>query len=116
MSSEQERNTTIAGYVHPTKPSNSRDKRYKTFSEGIVSSSDKEEFSAVDAGKLYTKYNDITVETKSESDDVNKCPVCKEKYVTVCFCNYGERTCKNGHIWYYERDFSVKLGNPHKQA
>lgn len=30
------------------------------------------------------------------------CPTCKTKCVTGCRCPINERTCANGHTWYWK--------------
>jgi hypothetical protein len=40
------------------------------------------------------------------------CPTCKTKAVSGCRCMINERTCANGHTWYWKNG-EVILGSGH---
>jgi hypothetical protein len=42
------------------------------------------------------------------------CPVCKTKAISGCRCRISERTCKNGHTWYWDCGHTV-LGSSHSK-
>jgi len=97
----------IDGYVAPKKLSYSKDKIYKTFSEGIKPRK-KEKFGNTIAYNQYKKYD----ETKLDKSDV--CPTCKNTFIEKCHCIYSDKKCVNGHCWYVDRKtLKIRIGNPH---
>lgn len=108
---EQNRPSIIPGYIHPENPPKNiytKDRIYKTFSEGQEPRK-VEVFNSTNVSKKYVKNNNI------KEDDKDFCPVCSNKYIEICNCVYNDKKCIEGHIWYTTRDNSCKIGNPHKK-
>jgi hypothetical protein len=97
----------VPGYVHPEKAtSSSRGRVYKTFNDQEKPRKNEVFGNTVVLGK-YASAND-------QEKDGTSCPVCNEVFVKECNCVYSEKTCAQGHIWYFDRDGTVVKGNPHK--
>ncbi len=95
-----------AGYQHPTGNNLDRGSKYKTFSDGETrKAKDINDFKGTVVGRNYSLSKNI--------EDLDYCPKCKSEVVHSCQCGYSDKTCKNGHTWYIDRDGSTKLGNPH---
>jgi hypothetical protein len=101
--SEPKRPENIPGYQHPTSSSYSRQSMYKTFTEGEKQKK-AEKFGITSVGKQYAAYGELEEEL---------CPSCDNPPVKTCPCAYNDKSCKNGHIWYTNRDGNTKQGNPH---
>ena len=102
------KNLKLAGYVHPESTNTNRDSRYKTFSEtDKKKKSHMDKFKSVAVGKQYA-----SLATKIDEADTI-CPVCKEKAIDYCDCVYSDKKCKEGHVWYIDREGETKVGNPH---
>jgi hypothetical protein len=91
----------------PTRNANnvSRGGIYKTFNENAKGKK-KDEFKPT---ILEANYGKNIV----EKNDDDKCPVCSDYSVYTCYCVYNDKKCKEGHVWYIQRDGSIKVGNPH---
>lgn len=99
----------IPGYVHPEdNNSSNRNGIYKTFSEGEKKKNNMKKFKSIEVGDRYS-----TIRYETTEDD--NCPVCEENFVETCNCAYSDKKCKNGHIWYLDREGRKKPGNPHKR-
>lgn len=97
-----------AGYKHPdTYSLDGKTSKYKTFSDTDINRKTKDinDFGSAIAGRIYSLNKNI--------EDLDACPKCKSVVVKTCQCGYSDKTCKNGHIWYVDRDGSIKNGNPH---
>ena len=98
-------NFDISGYEHPSKLNYSnKSSIYKTFTPGLKAKKN-EKFGNTTSEIKYGHYN-------FEED---KCPDCNEQPKELCFCGYRDKTCCNGHTWYYDRDGKIKRGSPHKK-
>lgn len=99
--SEPKRPDNILGYEHPNNTNFSNNSGiYKTFSEKRKKKSGKTVLN-----KKYTTFTE---------NEQNLCPLCNEQTVHICNCIYNDKHCKNGHIWYTDREGNIKNGNPHK--
>lgn len=108
---EPKRPDIIPGYDHPGSMVYSKDRRYKTFTEGKKPKKI-EKFGTVSTGNNYLSINNL----EDPNDENETCPVCAGKSLAVCPCVYNDRKCLQGHIWYVNRnDGKIKLGNPHKK-
>jgi len=95
----------IEGYEHPSKINYSnKSSIYKTFTPGLKA-------------KKNEKFGKTTTETKYGQYDFEeeKCPECNVSPTKLCFCGYSDKTCENGHTWYYDREGKIRVGNPHKK-
>lgn len=61
-----------------------------------------------------TDKNSIFRQPSAHVDAHDYCPICSEKYVSVCRCIKSDRKCKNGHQWHIENG-KVKLGDSHRR-
>jgi hypothetical protein len=95
------------GYVHPENSTADKRSKYKTFTEnsGLGKAKSINDFNSTTLGKIYTKFDNIQI-----SDN---CPKCDEVIIKTCQCAFSDKSCKNGHIFYTERDGKIKFGNPH---
>jgi hypothetical protein len=98
----------LVGYVHPTQTKGNRGNIYKTFSESDnTSNSSINNFKNTVVSKKYSSAG------SSKTED-SQCPICKAETVLSCPCVFSDKTCKNGHTWYYDReDGKVRKGKPH---
>jgi hypothetical protein len=98
----------LVGYVHPTETKGNRGNIYKTFSEtDNTSNSSINNFKNTVVGKNYASMG----VTDAQQD---KCPICKADISFSCPCVFSDKTCKNGHTWYYDReDGKIRKGKPH---
>ncbi len=95
-----------AGYQHPSSNNMDRGSKYKTFSDSDTKKAKSiDDFKGEIVGRVYSLSKNI--------EDLDLCPKCKSEVVRTCQCGYSDKTCKNGHIWYIDRDGSTKYGNPH---
>lgn len=95
----------IEGYEPPSQLNYSNKRSiYKTFTPGLKAKKN-EKFGNTIAEPIYGHYN----------FEEEKCPVCKEIPKQLCYCIYNDKSCSNGHIWYYDRDGKLRTGNPHKK-
>jgi|688.fasta_scaffold00008_101 hypothetical protein len=98
-------NTDIPGYEPPSKINYSnKSSIYKTFTPGLKAKKN-EKFGRTTAEAKYGQYD----------FEEEKCPECNLSPKQVCFCGYNDKTCANGHTWYYDRDGKLKNINPHKK-
>jgi hypothetical protein len=97
----------LLGYVHPTEIKGYRGNIYKTFSDSDNSSKPSiSSFKNTVVGKNYASLGSTTEE--------EKCPYCKAEIGFSCPCVFSDKTCKNGHTWYYDRDDGkIRKGKPH---
>ncbi len=95
------------GYVHPEKSVSDKRSIYKTFTEnsGLGKAKNINEFNSTNLSKIYTKFDNV------EMND--NCPKCNDIVVRSCNCAFSDKYCKNGHVFYTERDGKIKFGNPH---
>lgn len=95
-----------AGYHHPSSNNLDRGSKYKTFSDTDTAKAKSiDEFKGEVVNKLYHINKNI--------EDLDLCPKCKEISIRTCNCGYSDKSCKNGHVWYIDRDGKTKFGNPH---
>jgi len=102
---EKHRLDVIPGYEHPVKSNYSKQGIYKTFTEGKKYK--KSEFGTITVGKQYKQGDTDTIE-------IENCPLCDESAIKICQCGYSDKTCKNNHVWYTDRDGSIIKKDPHK--
>ena len=105
---EPRRPSAIPGYTHPEKTRYSRAGMYKTFTEGAKPRK-KEKFGTTTIATQYASSKEL----ESDKAELTSCPICKAPPVNVCPCGYNDKTCKEGHVWFTDRDGKTKSGNPH---
>jgi hypothetical protein len=60
---------------------------------------------------IYAKYD----ENNEEKPVLKTCPVCELPALYVCNCEKAEVMCKNKHAWWFKKDGSLVLGDPHEE-
>ena len=92
MYNTENSNKSIPGYDHPekqiTKQTGKYENQYKIFNSQLQNDS-------------------ITTQLE------NKCPLCNEEALYECDCNYKDKQCKYGHIWFISQNKKI-IGDPHK--
>ena len=94
----------IAGYVHPTenKPSNSTNS-YKIFNTEKKDT----DYSTSKSKSHYATFTD--------KDSISKvCPDCGGNALYICDCEFNDKQCSNGHVWYIDKFGSIKRNDPHE--
>lgn len=95
----------IPGYEPPSKINYSnKNSIYKTFSSELKP-------------KKNEKFGNTTLEAKYGRYDFEeeKCPECNLTPKQLCYCGYNDKSCANGHTWYYDREGKLRTGNPHRK-
>jgi len=87
MSNTESSNKSIIGYDHPEKQITKQ------------------------IGKYENQYKIFNSQLKN--DFLTKCPLCKEEALYECDCNYKDKQCKYGHIWFISQNKKIN-GDPHK--
>jgi hypothetical protein len=107
----EKKNLEIQGYEHPNNLNYSGNKKYKIFNSeseykknNYVTSKNWEEYSTFNG----EEYNYNTTLEKS-----NSCPKCKNEALYSCNCNYKDKQCSKGHVWYINNNNEIQLGDPH---
>ena len=103
---EPRRPDTINGYEHPTSFSYSKQRMYKTFTEGEKAKR-MEDFGTTTVGKQYASNIEQPLE------ETETCPLCDSPTEYICPCGYNDKKCQKGHMWYTDREGKIKKGNPH---
>jgi hypothetical protein len=44
----------------------------------------------------------------------NGCPDCGGEALYVCDCEFKDKQCSNGHVWYVNSKSVIKRGDPHE--
>jgi hypothetical protein len=96
----------ISGYVHPTSSASSSTKNsYKSFN----TDSKKNDYISSRPKSAYAKFTD-----KDSINQANGCPECGKDALYACECEFHDKQCSNGHVWYINRKGKIKLGDPHE--
>jgi hypothetical protein len=102
------RNKPIKGYVHPTTTNDNiisdKDDIYRTFNKNSTKSK-------YDNPYINTKYYQETI----QDTDIDNCPICKKKYLSICRCVNSCRKCESDHKWYINRNGEIITGDPHSK-
>ena len=77
---------------------------YKTYTE-----SEKDPY-VYEQQDVYAKYE----EKSFEKPQIRICPKCETPAMYVCNCEKAEVMCKNHHIWWFQHDGTLVLGDPHE--
>ena len=59
---------------------------------------------------IYAKYD----ENSAEKPQMRICPTCELPAMYVCNCEKAEVMCKNRHAWWFKKDGTLVLGDPHE--
>lgn len=90
------------GYEHPSE-NNSTNNPYKVYQEK--------------GDNPYTSFSGggyATFNSKSLTDNsLDVCPVCDTKAMYMCDCEMDDRMCKNGHVWYCDKNGKIIQKDPH---
>lgn len=98
-------NNNIPGYQHPTSiNTHNKLSKYKTFTDGVKT---KKYGDATTSGNHYVLSKQI-----NNKINIDICPVCKQEAVYISNSVYSNKSCNNGHNWYFDRDGVVKIGKP----
>jgi len=94
------------GYVHPDDKASNQQSVYSVYSE-------KEGDPYV--ASVYDPYKTFSSDMEREKIELLAmfCPVCKEKAVLACDCDFKDRMCKNDHTWYMSKEGKTVVGDPH---
>jgi hypothetical protein len=96
----------ISGYVHPTTANPSTGKKsYKSFN----TESKKEDYMSSKAKSKYATFTD-----KNSVKQSNGCPDCGGEALYVCECEFNDKQCSKGHVWYINGKGHIKHGDPHE--
>lgn len=101
------------GYVHPTEGNSSRQPQYMGYSV----SDDQKALGMGEylAPKPYDPYAVFNAENSgANTDHTDICPLCDEKAMYSCSCPFLDMMCKQGHIWFVQKNGTVKIGDPHE--
>tara|TARA_A100001011_G_scaffold400150_1_gene512730 strand:- start:1853 stop:2161 length:309 start_codon:yes stop_codon:yes gene_type:complete len=99
---DQKRPENIIGYETPLKFNYSKDRAYKTFTEGKKEKKN-EKFSSTIVKNTYAS-NFISQD--------NLCPQCKNKAINFSNCVYNIKSCEQNHFWFTDRSGEIKQGKP----
>jgi len=98
------KNLSIPGYQHPEKQIVKQENQYKIFD----SESKNDYITSTNCTKYgYAKFTDEV--SKFEN---TKCPSCNQEALYECDCEYKDKQCKNGHVWFIQDNKKIK-GDPH---
>jgi hypothetical protein len=97
-----DKNQEIIGYVHPIN-NNGFNSQYKSFNTDCKL----DDYSTTIKKSNYAKFNE------KETNTGNDCPVCTQEALYECECEYKDKQCKNGHVWYINNSGSSTKGDPH---
>ena len=96
---------SIIGYNHPTEIAVTNpkkgNKKYKT----LNTESKEKDYVSSKQKSNYAKYTDKV--------DQNICPDCGDNALMECNCVLKDKQCSKGHVWYFNKDDSITLGDPH---
>lgn len=59
---------------------------------------------------IYAKYD----EGQLDKPKMRVCPTCESPATYVCGCEKGEVMCNNRHTWWFRKNGSLVLGDPHE--
>lgn len=90
----------ISGYVHPENAVSSKNKRYKTFDK---------EYGSANNNNVYATFTDKKTKRKLKMT----CPECNQVALYECSCEYKDKQCGNGHVWYINKKGQISRGDPH---
>lgn len=102
----------ISGYQHPTDINSSNNTIYKTFD------SEAKDYGGSVNKSTYATFTEKTDRYGDEKQtytptDPNICPKCNTTALYACPCKYEDKSCKNGHVWYFDNN-KIALGDPHE--
>lgn len=103
------RQLQISGYVHPENAVSSKDKRYKTFD---TETNEKKNYGSSVINSGYATFTDKESE-KTRKNLFMICPECGQTALYECNCEYKDKQCGNGHVWYINRSGRISRGDPH---
>ena len=103
---EPHRPETIAGYEAPVTANYSKNRIYKTFSEGQAAKK-KENFGNTTHTQQYASVQMLSQE--------ESCPECGQEPINFSNCVFNVKNCVNSHHWFTDRDGEVKSGQPKKK-
>lgn len=92
------------GYQHPETNIYSNTKLYKTFD----TEAKKEAYKKPQISSCYAKFTD-----KDMSFELD-CPKCGDKALYMCNCEFKDKQCKNGHVWFTNTNGKIQNGDPHE--
>jgi len=94
-----------SGYVHPTDLNSASNNQYKTYNSEEKT---KSVYNSSKASSVYAKFTEKECELKLG------CPICGEKALYACNCEFNDKACKNNHVWYTNKDGKITEGDPHE--
>jgi len=94
-----------SGYVHPSNNNPSVDNNYKSFNSEEKT---KDVYNTSKAPSIYATF------TEREESLVLGCPICGEKALYACECEFEDKACKNKHVWYTNKEGKITEGDPHE--
>lgn len=102
------RKLQISGYQHPTEIIPKKSKQYKIFN----TESKTNDYTKPSKFFSYATFTDKESEQKLYKQS-NICPVCRLDALYVCDCQYADKQCSNGHVWFINKNNNVSIGDPH---
>jgi hypothetical protein len=93
------------GYVHPT-TNNTSSSPYMAYSDENKGDYFSQNFDP------YATFNSNQLIKEVQKTDF--CPVCNFKAMYSCNCPLSDMMCKNGHIWFVQKNGSTHIGDPHE--
>lgn len=94
----------ITGYIHPIKPISNKS-IYKTFN----TESKQNAYLSAKTKYAYATFTDKNSYMKQS----HVCPECGEDALYKCDCEFKDKHCSKGHIWYINTKGYIEKGDPH---
>jgi hypothetical protein len=102
MCDNERKKLSIVGYEHPSSSVSRLNKKYKTLN-------------TEDTQKNYTSSGQKSNYAKfSDNSSLILCPECGETAIMECGCDFKDRQCGKGHVWYINKKGDITKGDPHE--